>query len=662
MFESYLAPNFRNTFEANRVNTLESNDKRSKKYSQIVHNELELKDVSGPGKIGSNRSIKNPETYKEFIDEDNREENKSDRSYGSDDNMDNNYPGFEPENDHIQRIHSKKSKKSKIWIMYYSIIIAEAIMITWALLIWDSLNAFEIIYSGALSLILKTIVWYAIIASYSFRHSNLFGKRNYFINPEKSWIYKSIIIGIIVIVVFFLNWGMMTLVKGMWISLHNSNANGMTLGSFTFTTAVSRHWSKSTWPKDQMPWFVYATLPEDALNSVFINFHINTKSCKGEWNPILNLTVLSSNPDIRNSEFWTQDFTPAKSEYRSPSHEYESRYIYTVLIKDLPKNNYIKFKITVDGWDDPKIYTYKTFSTDGSMTIINGGDIGNNEKSKKLNQNVVSKYEPDVIFVGGDIAYDNNIPEWYQCYDHVMKGLPYQFKDEQNNATRIVPVMFTTGNHDLGVNSYSGHKFKEDATKPVFKHFYPQNTNQNNEVPALKDRRSYYSHSIGDRILFLSLDTGYETKIEGPQTEWLKQQLSRENYKLKFVQYHNPIYSAWSKGDKGEPSTKAKENWVPLFDNYNVTFGLENHVHAYKLSEKIKNGTIDENGTLYIGDGSWGPLVHSWDEINKDIIKEYKIKNHVWVMNIDANNTVNATAYDENGERLNTIEILGKPS
>lgn len=45
------------------------------------------------------------------------------------------------------------------------------------------------------------------------------------------------------------------------------------------------------------------------------------------------------------------------------------------------------------------------------MTIINGGDIGNNEKAKKLNQNVVSKYEPDVIFVGGDIAYDNNIPE-----------------------------------------------------------------------------------------------------------------------------------------------------------------------------------------------------------------------------------------------------------
>ena len=45
------------------------------------------------------------------------------------------------------------------------------------------------------------------------------------------------------------------------------------------------------------------------------------------------------------------------------------------------------------------------------MTIVNGGDIGNNDIATQINQNVLKDRDYDVIFVGGDIAYDNGFPE-----------------------------------------------------------------------------------------------------------------------------------------------------------------------------------------------------------------------------------------------------------
>lgn len=192
-----------------------------------------------------------------------------------------------------------------------------------------------------------------------------------------------------------------------------------------------------------------------------------------------------------------------------------------------------------------------------------------------------------------------------------MLRLPYLKEDSETGVTRIVPVMFSTGNHDFGVNAYSGHNIEHDNTQPVFKHFFPQNTNQNLDVPSVKDRRSYFAHKIGSRVLFLSLDTGYEAEIAGDQTTWLEEQLQSDTYDFIFAQYHNPIYSACSKGDKYEPAAEAKKHWIPLFDQYNVTMGFENHVHGFKRTNVIRNGKVNETGTVFIGDGSWGPLVHS---------------------------------------------------
>lgn len=171
--------------------------------------------------------------------------------------------------------------------------------------------------------------------------------------------------------------------------------------------------------------------------------------------------------------------------------------------------------------------------------------------------------------------------------------------------------MFSVGNHDLGVNAYSERdlSFDQDDTRPVFKHFFPQNLNSDGGIPKLKDRKSYFTHQLGDQVLFLSIDSGYETEI-ADQEDFIRDELSKD-YRFKFVQYHHPIYSACAKGEHSKANSEGKRILVPLFDKYGVTMAFENHVHGFKRTKPLKDGKEDLDGTIYIGDGSWGPLVGS---------------------------------------------------
>lgn len=95
-----------------------------------------------------------------------------------------------------------------------------------------------------------------------------------------------------------------------------------------------------------------------------------------------------------------------------PSHEYSQRKVYSLLLQNLEEGATYAFKVVHERWDNNKaqIYYYRNFNTT-NMTIVNGGDIGNVQPASNINKNVVSKIDADLIFVGGDIAYDNGIPE-----------------------------------------------------------------------------------------------------------------------------------------------------------------------------------------------------------------------------------------------------------
>lgn len=188
-----------------------------------------------------------------------------------------------------------------------------------------------------------------------------------------------------------------------------------------------------------------------------------------------------------------------------------------------------------------------------------------------------------------------------------MLNLPILKNDTLTNSLRIIPVIFNAGNHDLGINSYSGATVLQNNQAPTFKHFYPQNT-QNYDVPNLKYRNSYFAHNFGDKLTILSLDAGYESPMEGIQSEWIERVLSDSKASIKMAQYHGPIYTACKQDSPFDESVieAGLRNWIPLFDRYNMTIVFENHTHAFKRSKRIKYGVVNERGTIYLGEGMWG--------------------------------------------------------
>ena len=414
-------------------------------------------------------------------------------------------------------------------------------------------------------------------------------------------------------------------------------------------------------PASKTPCFVYATLPENALNEVFINFHVNLESCKDG----LCFPTFEYREGVPSSRF--EAFSDAmtaravRTEYRSPDSESTKRHIFTVLLKDLKPNTVYSFRVLESNWDSRRaqVYTYKTFNVN-NMTIINGGDIGNNDLATQMIENVVGKVDADLMMSGGDTAYDQNSPSCFRAWDYLMRRLPLSKLDPATGTIRVIPMMFSTGNHDLGMSTYDGNVLRLNTHEPVFMHYYPQNT-ENGDVPRLHARKPYFSQGKGGQILFLNLDVGYAGPMDGEQAEFIERTLSQSTAKVKIAQYHGPIYTACKQNS--EFDAKAIEfglkHWIPLFDKYNMTVVFENHTHAFKRTKRVKYGKVHPEGTTYLGEGAWGTVKSEGDcnYVNVEIHEKVLTVTNAWIVHIDASKGVTAKAYKNDGEEIDSVFI-----
>lgn len=78
------------------------------------------------------------------------------------------------------------------------------------------------------------------------------------------------------------------------------------------------------------------------------------------------------------------------------------------------------------------------------------------------------KYKPDIIFMGGDVAYDNNIPACSYTWDFFLNMI----EGISNEVGYVVPLALALGNHDAGLNELSGINITLDTT--AFFKYFPQ--------------------------------------------------------------------------------------------------------------------------------------------------------------------------------------------
>jgi hypothetical protein len=284
------------------------------------------------------------------------------------------------------------------------------------------------------------------------------------------------------------------------------------------------------------------------------------------------------------ADTWETQKTTAK-----PYSETDLKVFRAQLTELSPDTDY-KFRI---GKQSPT-YRFRTMPAKATNAIhfISGGDCGVNTHTVANNVQA-ARQDPMFAVVGGDLGYDNG-----RSVEISLAFLRNYSKHMIGRDGRLIPLIPCIGNHEVD-GGYDKPRAKAPFFYALFDGLFPET--------------GFANLDFGDYLSLVFLDTNHTTPIGGEQTEWLEKTLkARAEHPNVIVVNHVPAYPSFRKaeGANGKEGTGAgnRKHWVPLFEKYRVPVVLEHHDHTFKRTKPLLDGLANENGVLFLGDGSWGRL------------------------------------------------------
>ncbi len=264
----------------------------------------------------------------------------------------------------------------------------------------------------------------------------------------------------------------------------------------------------------------------------------------------------------------------------------------TELTHLLPDTDYL-FKI---GKEEEE-YLFRTLpqTLSRDVTFAVGGDAYMQLYLFRKMNRAIAKKSPEFVVLGGDIAYTvGNITPFKGENWKLRRWQTFFAEWKEAMVTpegRLIPLLIALGNHDVK----TPHSKMHEGDLLLYTLF-----------PLPRDLSSYYALTFGDYLNLFILDTGHRSRVYGQQTEWLKTTLANTPLTpYRMAVYHVSAYpSCYS--FTGSIPTQIREHWLPFLDHYHFQAAFENHNHAFKRTHRIKNGALDPEGILFLGDGSWG--------------------------------------------------------
>jgi hypothetical protein len=246
------------------------------------------------------------------------------------------------------------------------------------------------------------------------------------------------------------------------------------------------------------------------------------------------------------------------------------------------------------GLDSPE-QGFRTMPAKATNTIqfVSGGDSGVNRHAIN-NNHVAAAQAPQFVVIGGDLAYENG--KSASTFLQFLKNYSSALRDAQG---RLIPMLACIGNHEV-----DGGYAKTRKEAPFFYAMFD----------GLFDHSGYAKLDFGDYLSLIFLDTGHTTPVKGAQTDWLGATLKeREECPTVFVFNHVPAYPSFRPfAYDGDPDagvgSDQRKFWCPLFERYNVDAVFEHHDHTFKRTHPMLDGRVNNNGIVYLGDGSWGKI------------------------------------------------------
>ena len=312
----------------------------------------------------------------------------------------------------------------------------------------------------------------------------------------------------------------------------------------------------------------------------------------------------------------------------SKSYKYKKMLNYFVTFNDLAPNTIYKF-IIKDSEGESQIYWFKTLPLNPEkISVIAGGDSRSHPEIRRKANKMVAKLQPDLVIFDGDYSFASTSREWAIWLND------WQLTIENGRIIPIIPVM---GNHERG-----------DVMPKIF------------GIPE----DSYYSLDFSDFLHVTVLNPNIEAN--GKQANWLREDLDAAKEQWKFAVYHKPMRPHYSKKEKGDNIYNA---WAKIFFVYKVDIILEGDTHVNKITYPIRpsdeegseEGFIrdDENGTIYLGEGTWGAPLRPYDNAKSWTMDGSSINQFKWIF-ISKNKIEIRTVKYENVDQVESLNFDNK--
>ena len=271
-------------------------------------------------------------------------------------------------------------------------------------------------------------------------------------------------------------------------------------------------------------------------------------------------------------------------------------------LTDLKPNSRYYFKICTSNICSDTMYFKTAPNNNQAFTFIAGGDSRSIPRGRIRGNILVSKIRPLFIAHGGDYTKNGTATEWERWLD--------EWQQTKSADGRMYPLLLTHGNHENRDHTMLNKLFDVpniDVYSKVdfnFLSLYTLNTELEHGV-------GYYD--------MVSKEKWDKHKKWDAQTSWLKETLKKDTKKWKIASYHRPL----------RPHRKSKAegrlrylDWSPLFYTYGIQLAIECDSHLVKYTKPLKPDLFGEegfvvdkeNGTTFIGEGSWGAPTRKNDD------------------------------------------------
>ena len=240
-------------------------------------------------------------------------------------------------------------------------------------------------------------------------------------------------------------------------------------------------------------------------------------------------------------------------------------------------------------------------NTAQDLTFIAGGDSRTNREPRQIGNELVAKIRPSFVLFNGDFTDDGDHEQWVNWLE--------DWQLTRSDDGRMYPIIASHGNHENDVIDMLGDVFGIPET-------------------------AYYTLSVGGdmmEIFTLNSETepgvGYgaysdqDSAIWDAQTAQFAADAAASAATWKIGNYHRPMRPHTSGKTEG---TGRIEAWAETFSNegFNLVVESDTHMSKYTFPVVFSNeeGSYqdfkrdDANGTMFIGEGSWGAPTRPTDD------------------------------------------------